>query len=73
MTDVEHTTRQVIEDKLLTALSDDEKVAIVCTKSDIETLESALGYGIASTGSDDEASAFQRFLTDIQLLKAGMP
>jgi len=39
---IEHTVKSVIESKLLAALDDKTKVAILCTEQDLEDLISAL-------------------------------
>ena len=45
---VERTSRQVIESKLLTALQDENVVACLFTKDDLDTIHAALcGYDIA--------------------------
>lgn len=70
MSDVQHTTRQVVEHKLLQALNDDDKVAILATKYDLSLLERALEFGMEHSPSRYEHDEFCRFLDDIRKLKA---
>ncbi len=48
--DIKLTTRNVIENKLLEAISDSDKVAIIATKQDLEDMIAALqGWEIGET------------------------
>lgn len=70
--DEEFTGREVIENKLLTALEDGSgKVAIVASKADLELLIRALTLAADATPSVTEGLHFNQFRADIEQLKRG--
>jgi hypothetical protein len=66
---VEKTSRQVIENQLLSSLEDKSKVALLCTREDLDILISAVRL---SSGNPKALSAkWQEFAADlIELRKA---
>lgn len=70
MSDIENTSREVIENSLLVALSDDDKVAIVCTKDELELLVYALDLAIVATPSRNEYDRMTEYRADILKLKS---
>lgn len=70
MSDIENTSREVIENSLLVALSDDDKVAIICTKEELELLVYALDLAIVATPSKNEHDRMREYRSDILKLKS---
>lgn len=68
MAKVEHTSRQVIDNKLLAALDDEEKVAIVTNEDDVELLIDALSFYAQAADAENRDKA-ATFIADLMQLK----
>lgn len=64
----DYVPREVIEGKLLAALDDDDKVAIVLSERDCDVLKRALVAFADVTPSKSESEDCQRFVADLNQL-----
>lgn len=66
---IESVDREVLEGRLLTALTDEGKVAIVASERDLVTLRRALDLAEQVSPSDSEIKEFRRFAHDLKRLQ----